>query len=325
MPLTLNWFQCAIPVFDGLLDPEHDKAISSLLFTMAEWHALAKLRMHTDLTLGWLHECTASLGTQLRRFQSYTCSFFDTRELPSEEAARRRKAKKAAPSTKPSRKEKIPTGETNQGPPSNVDSEPKTLKAPPKKKLFNLVMIKLHALGDYVNTIKLFGTSDSYSTQPVSFLYHIWYEIIFILHFKGELEHRRVKKYYARTNKNCATRQITRLERREHVLLHRMRSTISQEKQRDFSTERAGSKRRKVKVKASPTMDFVQSESLPYTPPEYHHHISTSRNFPVHIQNLLDSTTDNDPAIKVLSPQMFVDDSSKCLYRIFTRSCKSTY
>jgi hypothetical protein len=35
---------------------------------------------------------------------------------------------------------------------------------------------------------------------------------------KGELEHRRVKKFYARTNKNDAIRQMTRLERREDAL-----------------------------------------------------------------------------------------------------------
>ncbi|KJA20606.1 hypothetical protein HYPSUDRAFT_141916, partial [Hypholoma sublateritium FD-334 SS-4] len=257
--------QCSIPVFDGLLDPEHDKAILSLLFTVAEWHALAKLRMHTDSTLGWLQECTASLGMQLRRFESHTCSFFDTRELPSEEAARSRKEKKATASTASSSKDKLPTEKANYGPQSSIESQSKPTKIPPKKKVFNLVLIKLHALGDYVNTIKLFGTSDSYSTQP------------------GELEHRRVKKYYARTNKNCATRQITRLERREHVLLNWTQSKIGQEKS----------------IKVSPTMNFKQSESLPYTPPEYHHHISTSRNFPVHIQNLLDSTTDDDPAIKL--------------------------
>lgn len=159
--------QCAIPVFDGLLDPEHDKAISSLLFTVAEWHALAKLRMHTDLSLGWLHECTANLGTQLRRFQSYTCSFFDTRELPSEEAARSRKAKKTASSANPPAKGKGPIRKEGAGPLTDDVSKPH--KTPPKKKLFNLVLIKLHALGDYVDTIKLFGTSDSYSTQPVSF------------------------------------------------------------------------------------------------------------------------------------------------------------
>ena len=39
-----------------------------------------------------------------------------------------------------------------------------------RKKNFNLILIKLHALGDYVKTIKMFGTMDSYSTQLVRML-----------------------------------------------------------------------------------------------------------------------------------------------------------
>jgi len=37
-----------------------------------------------------------------------------------------------------------------------------------KSKMLNLSTYKLHALGDYVNTIRHFGTTDSYSTQTVS-------------------------------------------------------------------------------------------------------------------------------------------------------------
>lgn len=146
-----------MPVFDGLLEPKHDRAIASLLFTVAEWHTLAKLRMHTDLTLGWLQQCTTSFGTRIQQFQEYTCSFFETRELPSEEAARsRRQAKKAARNKK--------SGKAKQDTILNNSEE----RNAPKKKVFNLLMIKLHALGDNVRTIKMFGTSDSYSTQPVS-------------------------------------------------------------------------------------------------------------------------------------------------------------
>ena len=36
-------------------------------------------------------------------------------------------------------------------------------------KTFNLQTSKLHALGDYVETIKMFGTTDSYSTQIVRY------------------------------------------------------------------------------------------------------------------------------------------------------------
>lgn len=137
-----------MPVFDGLLPAKHDNDIQSLLFTTAEWHTLAKMRLHTDSTLAWLDESTKAFGKQVRHFQSHTCSFFDTRELPQEEAARSRRQQK-----KKSTNSLVPA--------------PAAPSAGTKKKLFNLILIKLHALGDYVKTIKTFGTTDSYSTQPV--------------------------------------------------------------------------------------------------------------------------------------------------------------
>lgn len=36
-----------------------------------------------------------------------------------------------------------------------------------RPKAFNLLTYKLHALGDYVGSIRLFGTTDSYTTQIV--------------------------------------------------------------------------------------------------------------------------------------------------------------
>jgi len=44
-------FQCAIPVFDGLLDPCNNVIVMDLLFELATWHALAKLRLHTESTV----------------------------------------------------------------------------------------------------------------------------------------------------------------------------------------------------------------------------------------------------------------------------------
>jgi hypothetical protein len=144
-----------MPVLDGLLPAEHDNDIQSLLFTTAEWHTLAKIRLHTDSTLAWLDESTKAFGKQIRRFQSYTCSFFDTRELPQEEAARSRRQKKKG-SANPLNPLAPALSTATATPPTGT-----------KKKLFNLILIKLHALGDYVRTIKMFGTTDSYSTQPV--------------------------------------------------------------------------------------------------------------------------------------------------------------
>jgi len=110
---------------------------------MATWHAYAKLRLHTDLTLESFEVATIELGQLFRTFASKTAESFDTRLLPREVAAAARcKAKKNA---------------------INVNST-----SAPDQKLFNLNTYKFHALGDYPWTIREFGTTDSYSTQPVS-------------------------------------------------------------------------------------------------------------------------------------------------------------
>jgi hypothetical protein len=146
------YFKCAIPVFEGLLDNPHNKVVLDLLFFLAYWHALAKLRMHTTFSLERLDEVTSSLGRQMRYFANHTCSMFVTKELPSEEAARgRRRAKQAAAAAKKS------------GQPAPAAAAP----GPLKLKLFNLFTYKFHALGDYVRTIRFFGSTDSYSTQTV--------------------------------------------------------------------------------------------------------------------------------------------------------------
>ena len=81
-------FQCAIPVFDGLLPEPHNARILKLLFTTAHWHGLAKLRSHNDLTLDILDSVTESLGKELRYFRDHTSSAFATRELEREYRAR---------------------------------------------------------------------------------------------------------------------------------------------------------------------------------------------------------------------------------------------
>lgn len=133
------------------MDEPHDNHVQRLLYTFAEWHALAKLRMHTDETLESLEKATQDLGKQVRHFEAHTCSLFDTKELPKEEAARaRRQQQKAA-------KNKMKKGAAGTA----------SMAAGPKVKKFNLKTYKWHAMGDYVRSIRRFGTTDSYSTQPV--------------------------------------------------------------------------------------------------------------------------------------------------------------
>ncbi|KAK7037071.1 hypothetical protein R3P38DRAFT_3480997 [Favolaschia claudopus] len=257
---------CLLPVIEGLLPDPHNDEIMDVVFSLAEWHTLAKLKMHTDTSVGWLRTATKELGRMLRRFQRVVCPYYDTRELPSEQAARgRRQAKKAS-----------------QG----KGKAPMVVRTSAKKKEYSMETYKMHGLGDYVPAIPWVGTTNSWSTQP------------------GELEHRRVKAYYARTNKNQAVRQISKLERRETALL-RMAARARSKAQHLGGTKptpvaQGYAKRLK---KAQTYLSFAESEALPYTTPSQHHHISRSRNTSFHLSSWLAKNKD-DPATKDFLPKL---------------------
>jgi hypothetical protein len=112
------------------------------------WHAFAKLRIHTDATLELFQAATSSLSASIRRFLKTTCESYLTQELPKEAAARgRRKAALAAKGSSSVSSSKANTG--------------------PKWKKLNFKTYKYHALADYPDTIRRFGTTDNYNTQTV--------------------------------------------------------------------------------------------------------------------------------------------------------------
>ena len=162
--------QCSIPVFDGLFEPHNNAIIMDLLFELSTWHALAKLRLHTESTLYALETSMTRLGIALRKFQSTICAEFETRDLPSEEAARgRRKAAKAKAKPPMPLKGK---GKEREAPKEKERKKKSTLRT------FNFSCYKPHSLGDYAKTIRMLGTSDGYSTQTVrilDYLLHIYY------------------------------------------------------------------------------------------------------------------------------------------------------
>jgi len=122
--------------------------VQTLLFRLAQWHALAKLRLHTEHSLNHLDKASHLLGHQLCKFRDFTCSAFKTMELSSEASAwswQRENKLTLAGST----------------------SASAAATTAPQEKSFNLATYKLHTLGDYVRTIHLFGTTDSYTTQLV--------------------------------------------------------------------------------------------------------------------------------------------------------------
>lgn len=128
-----------------------------LLFELATWHSLAKLRLHTDSTLDALKNSATRLGAVLRKFESITCTEFVTNELPSEGAARdRRKASKAK------KQGNVPMSEKRKGKQRAASTEPG------RRRNFALSTYKLHCLADYPTAIRKFGTTDGLSSQIVS-------------------------------------------------------------------------------------------------------------------------------------------------------------
>ena len=96
---------------------------------------------------------TKDLGNRIRSFAAETCPSFATKELRREAEARRRHQGQQNSSTSAR-----PQGSTSH-------------ERGQRPKGFNLQTYKLHALADYPSQIRMFGTTDSYSTQCVGLIF----------------------------------------------------------------------------------------------------------------------------------------------------------
>ena len=56
-----------------------------LLFELATWHALAKLRLHTESTVVALEHSTRRLGKAIRIFEEKLCAKYTAGELPGDD------------------------------------------------------------------------------------------------------------------------------------------------------------------------------------------------------------------------------------------------
>lgn len=149
-----------MPCFEGLLPEPFNTFTLDLLYDLAVWLSYGKLRQHTDSTLASFEAATTSLGFQIRKFANKTSAHWHdkTKETPHERTRRERRA-----ATKRA-KEVAAAAAAGRSPPPEKRS-----KTPQERfKLFSLRTYKLHALGDYIRSIRLFGTTDSYSTQIAS-------------------------------------------------------------------------------------------------------------------------------------------------------------
>ncbi|KAI0363060.1 hypothetical protein BV20DRAFT_959073 [Pilatotrama ljubarskyi] len=125
-----------------------------------------------------------------------------------------------------------------------------------KRKVFNYKTYKFHSLWDYPSCIRTFTSMDNATTQD------------------GELEHRHVKRFYARTNKNEYAYQIalhTHRAAKLRVIKERVDVAASTASP-DDSAQTDGF----PNAVRSP-QDDSGTEPLPYSSPLDHHHIADSQ------------------------------------------------
>ena len=250
---------------------------------MGAWHACAKLRIHTDSTLAFLKQATRDLGICLRTFSKKVCHEYQTHELPSETASRVRRRANEAKRGK----------ETQQDVPKGT-----------RIKSFNLNTFKIYSMGHYCGDIQRFGTIDNYTTMHVCL--GISFKLTFFLttvKYKGEAEHKEVKKLYGRTNKRKNfVSQVTVHYRRKQVLARIALSTKAQSK-------KFGSPGRSKDVtqqrQTSPCIPINDRDALPHMRPHEHHCISSSDK--VH-ENIIRFAHKNpgDPATQVICHAAFI-------------------
>jgi hypothetical protein len=132
--------------------------VLDVFWALSTWHALAKLRMHTEETRTALLTSTAALGRALRVFVAVTCSEYSgTTELPGEAASRERRHARAT-------QKALEQGLLPPQPRAGAGSKLKT---------FSMDTFKLHHTQHYFSDIAVFGTTDNYTTQTVSSCSHL--------------------------------------------------------------------------------------------------------------------------------------------------------
>ncbi|KAH6869013.1 hypothetical protein BKA70DRAFT_1452213 [Coprinopsis sp. MPI-PUGE-AT-0042] len=205
--------QCSIAVFEGPLPPPHNDIVMELLFLLCEWHALAKLRMHHDLTLEMLEKTTITVEPQ--------------REAQARARRAASKVGTSSDSTMPLEPAQGSGGETTVAAVTlsilTDGGEPLSDVTPPgppldgvvsqsairQEKKFSLSTPKYHALGHYTETIRSYGTTDSFTSEI------------------GETNHPAIKMWYKRTDRRNYSVQFAKISRQQ-ARFRRMRSRLSE-------------------------------------------------------------------------------------------------
>ncbi|KAJ6596003.1 hypothetical protein B0H10DRAFT_1828623 [Mycena sp. CBHHK59/15] len=221
--------------------------------------------MHTETSISYFEKTTTIIGRELQSFRDTTRAAFKTVELPGETAARAHHGARKKAAADPS------------APPPPLSNA--------KGKFLNLLTYKFHVLGDYVKTICFFGTADSYSTQIVCRLFFLLFHgKCQFLYFQGELAHRFIKRLYGWTNKNNATKQMTKLEHRD-TRIRRAKQAATSPRNRNGS------------------LAFSENNGSLYAGLDLHHYMSKLRKDPIHLLKFVQVNPHN-PTKKGFIPKL---------------------
>ena len=145
---------------DEKLIPQED-VILDLLYHLACWHSLSKLRMHTTGTLDMLDRATVHLGIALRKFSAEVgINYASSSTNESRPQRQRSEAVKPKSSTRNPQAHAMPKSKAAT---SHGGKSLRTREAP----TFNFNTFKVHNLGHYRDCIERHGATDGYSTQLV--------------------------------------------------------------------------------------------------------------------------------------------------------------
>ncbi|KAJ7213049.1 hypothetical protein GGX14DRAFT_620012 [Mycena pura] len=254
--------QCQLPAVEGLF-PENEKLVLDVWFDLAAFHGMAKLRLHTTKTLADFRVITTEACASIRKFARES-EKIKTYETPTERDRRLRRLASASA---------VDAGTSKQ--PTTVPP-PAASTSDRKERKLNTSTYKFHVMPDYPDAVKQHGTLDSYTTQ------------------NGEMEHRKPKKIFGKTNKRDFVGQIAKVVRRQ-ALLRAMLVRLEQQQAQAAKDaalaaadvpEEAGERSRKRKrtnrhaVKTAILREALRpkiSEIVPQASPKEHHRISESQ------------------------------------------------
>ena len=86
-----------IPAYEGLLPLPHNRTVLELLFELDVWHAFAKLRLQTEVTVKLLDESTDLMYQAMDKFAQTTCAAYSVYERTDEVEARTRRQRAKNP------------------------------------------------------------------------------------------------------------------------------------------------------------------------------------------------------------------------------------